>query len=298
MQIGYIGLGKMGYNMATRLLNKGYNVVAYNRSKDPLVKIEQAGATTAKSLPELCQKLSKPRLIWVMVPNSAIEEVLNDLIPNLSKSDTVIDGGNTFYKDTVARAKRLEKLEINLLDAGVSGGPSGALNGASIMVGGEKHVFEKYENLFKDLSVENGYAYLGKSGAGHFVKMVHNGIEYGMMQAIAEGFDILKSSEFNLDLNKVLMPYNNGSVIESRLIGWLKSAYAKHSLNLEGISGKAAHSGEGLWTIKTAREMGVDVEVIEQSFKARLKSQKSPSYQGKIIQALRGEFGGHHVRKD
>lgn len=299
MKLGYVGLGKMGYNMALNLLEKGYEVVAHNRSPQKVENlVEEANAIGAFTLHELVEKLESPRVVWIMVPNDAVEDVTNELKELLKPGDIIVDGGNTFYKDTVQRAYEFENLQISYMDVGVSGGPSGARNGASLMIGGNKLTFEYLEKLFKDLAVENGYAYLGKSGAGHFTKMVHNGIEYGMMQAIAEGFDVLNNSEFDLDLNEVLKPYRHGSVIESALMDWLEDAFGKYGSDLKDVSGKAQQLGEGRWTVEVAKEQGIKTEVIEKAVRFREESQNNPSYQAKIISALRGEFGNHPVLKE
>jgi 6-phosphogluconate dehydrogenase len=297
MKLGYIGLGKMGYNMAELLLDKGHQVVAYNKSPESVQKIAQRGAQPADSLRALVQALPAPRLVWIMVPHQAVDDVLKDIIPLLAKGDTVIDGGNSPYKESMRRANELEAKGIDFLDAGVSGGPGGARTGACIMIGGRQEVFRKFEQLFRDLSVENGYAYLGKAGAGHFVKMVHNGIEYGMMQALAEGFAIMKASLFDLELTKVADLYNHKSVVESRLVGWLKSAFYQYGKELNGISGSAAQSGEGLWTVEAAEELGIPAPIIKGSLDFRLESQKKPSYTGKVISALRHQFGGHEAKE-
>jgi 6-phosphogluconate dehydrogenase len=301
MQIGYFGLGKMGFNMVLRLLENGYNVVACNRSPEPIKEAAKAGATAAFTCAELAKNLKRPRTIWVMVPaGKPVDEVIfgeGNLVNFLEKGDTVIDGGNSFYKDAVRRYKKLEERGIDFLDAGVSGGPGGARNGAAIMVGGDEKVFKKYERLFKDLSVKNSYGYMGPAGAGHFVKMVHNGIEYGMMQAIGEGFEVIKRAPFKLDLKKVTEVYSHGTVIESRLIDWLKTAYEVHGEELEGISGSVAQSGEGLWTSQTAKELHVPAPIIEGSVRFRKQSEKNPSYTGKVLSALRNQFGHHEVRE-
>ncbi len=296
MKLGYVGLGKMGYGMVELLLDKHHEVVVYNRSQEPVRAIAQRGAEPADSPRSLAAALTPPRLVWLMVPYQAVDVVLNDLVPFLAKGDTVIDGGNSPYKETVRRAAELEKKGIEFLDAGTSGGPGGARTGACIMIGGKEEVFRKYEQLFRDLSVENGYAYLGRSGAGHFVKMVHNGIEYGMMQALAEGFAVLKESPFDLDLVKVADLYNHRSVIESRLTSWLKTAYEQHGTELKDISGSVAQSGEGMWTVDAATELGVPSPIIKGALDFRLQSQKSPSYTGRIVSALRHQFGGHEVK--
>lgn len=295
-KIGLVGLGKMGYNIALNLLEQGYEVVVNNRSPQKIEQIvEEANALGAISLEELISKLEAPRVLWLMVPNDAVNAVTTELFELLEPGDTVIDGGNTFYEETIKNAKKFTEANIEYLDVGVSGGPSGARDGASLMIGGNEGAFKKLEPLFRDLAVTDGYAYLGKSGAGHFTKMVHNGIEYGMMQAIAEGFDILKNAEFNLDLVKVMNPYKNGSVIESALINWLDKAFNRYGTDLEKVSGVAEHMGEGAWTVETAKRMGIEAKVIEDALNTRIKSQNNPNYQTKIISALRGEFGGHQV---
>lgn len=306
MDIGYIGLGKMGLAQVFRLLEKHWRVVAWNRSAPPRSAAQRRGADIVLTLEEMCSKLARPRLVWLMVPHSVVDDILKELTPHLSKGDTVIDGGNSFYKDSMRRARELALRKIHFLDVGVSGGPSGARNGACLMVGGEKKIFERNRRLFRDLSqgltyvlhrlvLGNRYAYVGKSGAGHFVKMVHNGIEYGMMQALGEGFEVMKRSGFKLSLAKIAELYNNGSVIESRLVGWLAKAFAEHGENLKDISGEVAQSGEGLWTVETAKELGVPVEIIKKSLDFRLKSKGNSSFTGKVVSALRGQFGGHEV---
>jgi len=310
MKLGYIGLGKMGFNMVERLIEKGHEVVATNRSSESVDKIAGKGAEPAYALGELVQKLGPaPRLIWLMVPHKAVDDVLAELTPLLQNGDTIIDGGNSPYLETIRRSNELAEKNINFIDVGVSGGPAGARNGACLMIGGNRNDFEKYQELFKDLSVENqagesGYGYMGTHGAGHFVKMVHNGIEYGMMQAIAEGFEVMKragedqnNKDFNLDLQEITKVYNNGSVIESRLVGWLQNAFSKHGPDLSNISGEVSHSGEGQWTVEAAERLNVPVEIIEKSLQFRKDSQGNPSYTGQVVSALRNEFGGHDVEK-
>ncbi len=295
MKLGYIGLGKMGFSMAELLLEKGQEIVAYNRSAGPVQKIAHKGARPADSIRTLAGALEPPRLVWIMVPHQAVDDVLRDLVPHLGKGDTVIDGGNSPYKESMRRARELEAKGIDFLDAGVSGGPHGARTGACIMVGGRQDVFRRYEQLFRDAAVEHGYAYLGGAGAGHFVKMVHNGIEYGMMQALAEGFAVLKTSPFDLNLQAVADLYNHRSVIESRLVGWLKSAFEQYGTELKGVSGSVEQSGEGMWTVEAAKELGIPVPIIQGALDYRLQSQKKPSYTGQIVSALRHQFGGHEV---
>lgn len=301
MKIGYIGLGKMGFNMVERLLENGHEIVAYNRSQGPVEEISKKGAIGTKDLENFFLELEKPikskKIIWLMVSWQAVDEILEKIIPFLEEGDLVIDGGNSPYFETIKRAEILKNKKIKFLDIGVSGGPVGARNGACLMIGGDKESFLENKKLFSDLSLNgNAFEYFGKSGAGHFVKMVHNGIEYGMMQSIGEGFEVLKKSEFDLDLKKVTEIYNNGSVIESRLIGWLEAGFNKYGNNLDEISGEIKHSGEGEWTIKTAKELNVPVAVIEESLEFRKKSVNNQTYTGKVVSVLRNMFGGHDVR--
>ena len=299
-EIGMVGLGKMGANLAVQLRENHWQVVGYNKESFDSKVLDQAGVEVANSLSDLVGSLKAPRLIWLMVPHAAVDPVLEELVPHLEAGDAVIDGGNSFYKDSVRRAASLKEKGINFLDVGVSGGPEGARHGACLMVGGERDVYETHEKLFRDLAVEKGYAYLGQSGAGHFVKMVHNGIEYGMMQAIGEGFAVMKKSEYELDLYDIAKVYNHGSVITSSLIGWLSRAYQKFSAELntdECCRGEVTHSGEGQWTVDTAKELGVPVAIIEGALEFRKQSKGNPSYTGQVVSALRHEFGGHDTSR-
>ncbi len=295
--LGYIGLGKMGGNMVFRLLEHGWNIIAYDPIAENVREVEEKGAVGTGSLEELAEKTGTPRLLWLMVPHQRVDDVLKSLTPLLNKGDTIIDGGNSNYRESIRRGRELKEKGLGFLDVGVSGGPQGAREGACVMVGGEKVLFEKYEDLFRDMATLDAYGYMGRSGAGHFVKMVHNGIEYGMMQAIAEGFAVIKASDFGIDLREVCRVYNHRSVIESRLTGWLQEAFEEYGDNLKEISGSVYHSGEGLWTVETAKELGVSVPVIEESLKFREESRKTPSYIGRILSALRNRFGGHEVKK-
>jgi len=299
-EIGIIGLGKMGSNMALRLIEKGWQVYGYNRTAEVAKNLEKDGLRPAYSIKELLEKLSSPRLVWLMIPvGKAIDELIfskDGLARFLKKDDVIIDGGNSFYKDSVKRFRKLKKKGIHFVDVGVSGGPEGARYGASLMIGGDKKIFLKLEPLFYDLSKNGSYQFFEGAGAGHFVKMVHNGIEYGMMQAIAEGFTILKNAKYKLDLEKVADVYNRGSVIESRLIGWLKNAFKLYGDNFKGVSGTVGYTGEGEWTIKTATEMKIKAKIIEEAVKFRIQSEKHPSYTGKILTALRNQFGGHPLK--
>jgi len=295
-EIAIIGLGKMGAGVARQLKEKNYKVVVYNRTTEVTKNFEKEGFTGVYSLKELVDKLSLPRIVWIMVTHNAMDAVLGELAPLLAKDDTVIDAGNSPYKESMRRGKELAKRGINFMDVGFSGGPSGARNGGCLMIGGKQELYKKYKKLFKDLSVDGGHKYMGQAGAGHFVKMIHNGIEYGMMQAIGEGFEILKKSKFKLNLKDVANLYNHASVIESRLVGWLEKAFKQHGENLDNVSGTVAHTGEGEWTVKTAKELKVPVKILEESFKFRVNSKKRPSYTGKVVSALREQFGGHSVK--
>jgi len=298
MKLGYIGLGKMGLNMSRRLVSKNYEVVAFDPNEKTRKEATSFNIKTVSCIKNIISSVGDgPRQIWIMVPYQVVDKVLEEITPLLSKGDTIIDGGNSPYKESVRRHKELKDKGLRFIDVGVSGGPEGALNGASLMVGGERKDFSEYEDLFRDLSVLKGYGYMGKPGAGHFVKMVHNGIEYGMMQSIGEGFEIMKKSPFDLNLTKVSEVYDKGTVIESKLVTWLHQAYIEEGENLDSISGEVSHSGEGLWTIEAAKELSVPAEIIEKSLKFRIDSKNNPSYTGKVVSALRNQFGGHEVKK-
>lgn len=311
MKVGYLGLGKMGKNMVLRLLEQGIDVVAWNRSPQPVeelktqiskLKTSSQNLRIASNIEDLVNSLEKPKIVWLMLPAGEVtDEMLSKLIPLLDKDDLVIDGANSFYKDSLRRAKLLAEKGIHFMDIGVSGGPGGARNGACLMIGGNNQDYQKIQDLIKAIAAPNAYAHLGPIGAGHFAKMVHNGIEYGMMEALAEGTAILKSSPFNYDLAEVLRVYNNKSVIESRLTGWLQEALNEDP-NLTDISSKIGATGEGEWTVKVAREQGVDARVIKDSYQVRVESEKvaeSPAnnFRSKAVSAMRGKFGGHQVKK-
>jgi len=301
-EIGIIGLGKMGMGIAQQLNEKGWRVIVANRSKEKVEHAATEGMIPAFSYQELISNFEQsPRIIWLMLPaGTATEEALfgmHGVVQYLKEGDIVIDAANSFYKDDVPRAEKLAEKGMHYIDVGVSGGPTGARNGACLMVGGTKEQFAQLEQLYKDVSVAQGYAHFEGVGAGHFVKMVHNGIEYGMMQAIGEGFNVMKQSDFNLDMGEVARVYNQKSVIESRLIGWLAKAYKEFGTDLDAISGSISHSGEGKWTVETAEEMNEPVPVIKESYEFRVQSKENPSYVGKVVSALRGQFGGHPVKK-
>lgn len=292
--VGVIGLGKMGENIAARLHARGWQVTGYDSNPPP-----QPEFPVASRLRELTETLPRPRTLWLMVPHETVDDVLfgeNGLASLLENGDTVIDGGNSFYERSAERAAKLASSDIRYVDAGVSGGPEGARTGSSIMVGGTREDFERLEPLFADLAVPRGYAFFAGAGAGHFVKMIHNGIEYGMMQSIAEGFTMLKHADYDIDLTAAADVYNHGSVIESRLIGWLGSALHISGQDLDAVSGSVSHTGEGEWTVDTAHAMDVKARIIEDALQFRVESEDNPTYTGKILTALRGQFGGHNTK--
>lgn len=299
----------MGKNMVFRLLEQGIEIVAWNRSPEPRIEVKKAGAITCETIEELVSKLKPPRIIWIMVSaGETVDEIINALIPKLSKGDLVIDGGNSFYKDTLRRNKILAKKGIHFMDIGTSGGPGGARSGACLMIGGSKEDFEKIKKLAKAAAAPGAFQYLGPIGAGHFCKMVHNAIEYGMMESIGEGLSILKFSPFKYDFNKVLDIYMHRSVVESRLVNWAWDAF-KEDPNLSNISSSIGSGGSGKrvkgeadWTVDEAGEQGIDVPAMKASIKVRENSNKDPEkspegFRNKVISAMRGQFGQHDVKK-
>lgn len=293
MEIGLIGLGKMGLNLALNLADHGHQVVGY----DNFATVEEDSFKRVSSIEEMVSSLKAPRTIWLMVPAGEITEtVIGELQPLLEKGDTLIDGGNSNYKDTLRRAAMLQEHGIYFFDCGTSGGTEGARHGICSMIGGDEQKFKDIEQVFKDISVENGYLYTGKAGSGHFLKMIHNGIEYGMMQAIAEGFDILSKSQFDYNYEEVAGVWDNGSIISSYLMGLTQNAFSKDA-NLDGIRGVMNSSGEGQWTVETALDLQVAAPVITMSLMMRHRSQEDDTFTGKVVAALRNEFGGHAVVK-
>jgi 6-phosphogluconate dehydrogenase len=299
MKIGFVGLGKMGGNMVQRLLNGGHEIVAYARTAESVKKVEAKGALGAKSLDDLVKKLHAPRIVWLMVPaGDTTEHVTKDIATFLDRGDILIDGGNSFYKDSIRRAKELKEKGIAFLDVGTSGGIWGLKIGYCLMIGGVKEVFEKAEPLFHVLAPEKGYAHVGPNGAGHFVKMVHNGIEYAMLQGYAEGFAIMKAkTEFNIDMNKVAHVWNHGSVIRSWLLELAENIFEKYQ-DLASIRGYVEDSGEGRWTVAEAIEENVPAPLITLSLLERFRSRQDESFSAKVIAALRNEFGGHALKKE
>lgn len=297
MQLGMIGLGKMGGNMVERLLRGGHRVVVYDLDPELARQVGAAeGAGPAGSLEEMTRALPAPRTVWVMVPAGApTEATLQTLAGLLAPGDTVIDGGNSNFNDTLRRSAVLAEKGIDLLDAGTSGGVWGLQVGYCLMVGGAEGAVGRCEPIFRTLAPENGYAHVGPSGAGHFTKMVHNGIEYGLLQAYAEGFEILHASPFPIDLRQVASLWNHGSVVRSWLLELLERAYETEGPELERIRGWVNDSGEGRWTVETAIQLNVPAPVITHSLLARFRSRQEESYSAQVIAALRNQFGGHAV---
>ena len=297
MELGMIGLGRMGANMTERLVRGGHKVITYDRSPEAIQRVVDKGATGAASLADFVKKLSLPRAIWLMVPSGdPVDQTMDQLLPNLSKGDIIIDGGNSNYKDSIRRADKMKSHAMHFIDAGTSGGIWGLQNGYCMMVGGEKEIVGRLEPIFLTLAPKDGYLHAGPNGAGHFVKMIHNGIEYGMMQAYGEGFELLKASQFDLDLAKISHLWNQGSVVRSWLLELCESAFEKDP-KLDSIKGYVEDSGEGRWTVIEAIERGVSATVLAHSLFARYASRQQDGFSNKVIAALRNEFGGHAVKK-
>jgi 6-phosphogluconate dehydrogenase len=299
MRIGFIGLGRMGSNMVRRLMQGGHQVVAYNRTPEKTQEIVGEGAEGAFSIAELVQKLEKPRTVWIMVPaGAATEAQIQELLAHLEKGDTIVDGGNTNFHDDVRRHDELIQHGIQYVDAGVSGGVWGLKVGYCLMVGGDPEAVTPLEPAFTTLAPPNGYLHVGGPGAGHYVKMVHNGIEYGMMQAYAEGFEILHASDYKPDLGAVANLWNQGSVVRSWLLELAALAFQANGPDLEHIRGWVADSGEGRWTVQEAIDHDVPAPVITISLQTRFRSRQDDSYGAKVLAALRNEFGGHEVKPE
>ncbi|MBP8251963.1 MAG: decarboxylating 6-phosphogluconate dehydrogenase [Herpetosiphon sp.] len=300
MHIGMIGLGKMGGNMTTRLLRGGHQVTVFDFNADAIKAAEAEGATTVAGVEELSTSLPSPHVIWMMIPaGKPVDDTIAKLLPTLQAGDILIDGGNSNYKDTQARAAMLAQHGIHFVDAGTSGGIWGLTEGYCMMVGAPSpDVFAQIEPIIKTLAPENGYGHVGVTGAGHFVKMVHNGIEYGMMQAYAEGFEIMQAKqEFNLDLAQIAEFWRYGSVVRSWLLDLTAKLLAENP-TLDGIKGWVADSGEGRWTVKEAIDLDVPAPVITLSLLQRFVSRQDDSFAAKILAGMRNQFGGHAVKKD
>jgi len=298
MKIGFVGLGKMGGKMVERLLNHGHQVVAYNLTKKEIDEVAAKGAIPANGLKDLTDKLEGRKVIWLMVPaGKPVDQNINELLSLLSPNDIIIDGGNSYWRETVERGKIVAEKGIHYIDCGTSGGVWGLQNGYCLMYGGDKEACDYVEPIFKSLAPENGYIRCGESGAGHMVKMVHNGIEYGMMQAYAEGFEIMKKSPYDIDLEKVSRVWMQGSVVRSWLLELIGNALEGNE-NLDGIKDYVADSGEGRWTVQTAIDFDVPAHVITSSLFTRFESRQETSYAMKLLAALRNQFGGHEIKKD
>ena len=296
MQIGMVGLGKMGANMTLRLLRGGHDVVVYDIDPATVEKTAAEGATGAASLTDLVSKLETPRALWLMLPAGEVtEEAIRELSGRLTPGDVVIDGGNSRYVDSVRRATDLFKNGIAFIDCGTSGGIWGLEEGFCLMIGADSEEFERLEPVFKTLAPPEGYARVGPAGAGHFVKMVHNGIAYGLMQAYAEGFELMRSSDLKLDIEGIAELWRHGSVVRSWLLDLLTAALEEDP-ELERLTDYVADSGEGRWTLQEAIDRGVPMPALSAAMFARFTSQQEVSFAGKVLAALRKEFGGHEVR--
>lgn len=296
MKIGFIGLGKMGFNMVQRLLLNKHEVVVFNRDKSKIDSIASKGAITSYSLEELVNKLPERKVVWLMVPSGKpVDENLDALLKLLNKDDIIIDGGNSYWRETQKRAEKAADKGIYFLDCGTSGGVWGLQNGYCLMYGGEKEAADYVEPIFKALAPDKGYVYCGPSGTGHMVKMVHNGIEYGMMQAYAEGFEILQKAPYDLNLNKIADAWQYGSVVRSWLLELAVNALNEDP-KLEKIKDYVEDSGEGRWTVQTAIDFDVPAHVITASLFTRFQSRQDESFAMKVISALRNQFGGHAVK--
>lgn len=296
MKIGFIGLGKMGFNMVHRLLINNHQVVVGNRSAESIKEIVKLGAEGANSLEDLVAKLPSKKVVWLMVPSgNPVDKNLDLLLELLSKDDIVIDGGNSYWRDTQKRAEKAAQKDIHFLDCGTSGGVWGLQNGYCLMYGGNKNAADYIEPIIKSLAPENGSVYCGVSGTGHMVKMVHNGIEYGMMQAYAEGFEILEKAPYDIDLTKVADAWQYGSVVRSWLLELAVNAL-KDDPKLEQLKGYVSDSGEGRWTVQTAIDFDVPAHVITASLFTRFQSRQEESFAMKMLAALRNQFGGHAVK--
>jgi 6-phosphogluconate dehydrogenase len=297
MEIAFYGLGRMGGNMVTRLVRGGHRVIASNRSRGPIDVAAQNGAIPAYTLEEAVGKLEdSPKAVWIMVPNGQpVDATIDHLTTLLKPGDIIIDGGNSLYKETKRRAEKLNALGYHFMDCGTSGGIWGLKVGYSLMVGGERAIFDHLEPIFKTLAPEDGYGYMGSHGAGHFVKMVHNGIEYGMMQAYGEGYEILKASEYGLDLLDITRVWNHGSVVRSWLLELAQLAFEAEG-DLASIRGYVEDSGEGRWTVAEAIDKDIPAPIITLSLLERFHSRQEESYSAKVLAALRQQFGGHAIK--
>lgn len=300
MEIGMVGLGKMGGNMSKKLLENNHRVVVYDVNDKIVDKFGKKGAVTSSSLKTLVENMeSKKKIVWVMVPaGEIVENTVTELSNYLNEGDIIIDGGNSNYKDSMKLAEKLKDKNIDFLDVGTSGGVWGLEEGYCLMVGGPEDAYLEAEEIFEDLAPKNGYNYVGENGAGHFVKMVHNGIEYAMMEAYAEGFEILKSKQdFDLNLGEIADLWNHGGVIRSWLLE-LTADSLKKNPNLEGVQDFVEDSGEGRWTVMESIEQEVPASIIALSLFKRYRSRQDDSFSAKILSAMRNAFGGHEIKKE
>ena len=297
MDIGFIGLGKMGLNMVTRLQRAGHQVTAYDRSSDALANATAAGCIGATSLADLVQRLKAPRAVWIMVPSGPpTEETVQAVAALLAPGDVIIDGGNTRFHDDVRRSKELATNKLQYIDAGTSGGIWGLKNGYCLMVGGNKEAVDRLAPIFEALAPPNGWAHVGAAGAGHYVKMVHNGIEYSLMQGYAEGFELMAKSEYRLDLSRIADLWLQGSVVRSWLLELAASAL-KEDPRLERLKGYVQDSGEGRWMVADAIDKDVPVPTLTAALFTRFRSRQTESFAEKMLAALRNAFGGHAVKR-
>jgi 6-phosphogluconate dehydrogenase len=298
MKLGMVGLGKMGGNMTERLMRDGHQVVVFDRSPETIARYVAMGSVAASDAASIVAQLEAPRVVWVMVPaGNPVDETIAALLPGMSRGDVIIDGGNSNFHDTMRRGAELRAKGIEFVDSGTSGGIWGLENGYCLMIGASDDAFKLCEPIFRTLAPPDGYAHMGPTGSGHYVKMIHNGVEYGMLQAYAEGYEILHASkDFKLDLHKIAGVWNHGSVVRSWINELAEIAFSKDG-ELSALKGFVADSGEGRWTVQEAIDLDVPAPVITLSLLMRLRSRQSDSFGAKVIAALRNEFGGHAVQK-
>jgi 6-phosphogluconate dehydrogenase len=298
MKLGMVGLGKMGGNMTERLMRDGHQVVVFDRSPETIARYVAMGSVAASDAAAIVAQLEAPRVVWVMVPaGNPVDETIAALLPGMSRGDVIIDGGNSNFHDTMRRGAELRAKGIEFVDSGTSGGIWGLENGYCLMIGASDEAFKLCEPIFRTLAPPDGYAHMGPTGSGHYVKMIHNGVEYGMLQAYAEGYEILHASkDFKLDLHKIAGVWNHGSVVRSWINELAEIAFSKDG-ELSALKGFVADSGEGRWTVQEAIDLDVPAPVITLSLLMRLRSRQPDSFGAKVIAALRNEFGGHAVQK-
>ena len=297
MKIGLIGLGKMGFNLALNAMENNHQIIAYDKIRDKIKNIAKEGANPAYSIKELVDNLPEKKIIWIMVTaGKPVDEIILNISPYLKKEDIIIDGGNSYFEDSIRRYNELKKKGINFFDCGTSGGISGARHGACMVIGGDKGIFKEIESLFRCMSVKEGYGYMGEAGAGHFIKMVHNGIEYGMMGAIGEGLEVIEKNKkkFNLDIKGVANVYAHGSIIEGKLVNWLLKAINDKEY-FKSILGTVPQ-GETEKEMEKLSDMS-NMPILEEAIEMRKKTRKEPRFSGKIVSALRNRFGGHKVER-